>query len=208
MPAIGWCTTARIDPITGLVAFPDFHAEAPRILAWAAARGELVGFAIGDVDNLKEYVEDTNRTEPGSFGHLAGYAVMSHLGKVAGRWFREQRPRAGCVSTFGGDEIIVAMATDDAVAFIRKIEALRDHLRHALPRTVSFAVGVVGSSTPIAAPFDSGRSSSLYLRIMSMLDRCLFEGKAERRHSVMPAASFVSLVDLTAMEDSWGSHEG
>jgi hypothetical protein len=60
----GWAAGARLDPITGLVAFPDFHAVFGTHLAAALAVGNAVGVAIGDVDDLKGYVECSNTRDP------------------------------------------------------------------------------------------------------------------------------------------------
>lgn len=199
MPAVGWCVDGRVDPITGLVAFPDFHTEFPELLVQTVSRGACVGLAIGDVDNLKEYVEGTNRTEPGSFGHLAGYAVMSRLGEVAQGWFWDQDAGCGCVSTFGGDEIIVAMLVNDGVTFAAAIVDLRDRLNRELPRTVSFTLGLVGHAA-LPGPRHHGWAHEVYLGAMTTLDRHLFDGKAARRRSGQEASGFVAVVDLAATD--------
>lgn len=53
----GWCADARDDPITGLVAWPGFFTRLPGIVEDTVAAGHRLGIAIGDVDNLKDYVE-------------------------------------------------------------------------------------------------------------------------------------------------------
>jgi GGDEF domain-containing protein len=195
-PAVTWCVGCRIDPITGLVAFPDFHAEFPNVLHEAAVQGTSVGIAIGDVDDLKAYVEGDNARDPYSFGHLAGFRVMSQLGEIAQRWFWDQRPAAGCVSTFGGDEIILAAAVARPATFAVMVADLQRRLNTALPCTVSFAAAVVGSAgrDPVLA---GTTADEFYLRAMTTLDRHLFDRKATRRRIAGPRSSFVATADLT-----------
>jgi hypothetical protein len=53
----GWCSDARDDPLTGLVASPGFFARLPGLVERSLTASRPVGLAIGDVDNLKDYVE-------------------------------------------------------------------------------------------------------------------------------------------------------
>ena len=87
-----WASAATPDPVTGLLGFPEFYACLPSFLADQARCGRLVGIAIGDVDHLKSFVEDTNATDPGSFGHLAGNALMATLGRICALWFHSTEP--------------------------------------------------------------------------------------------------------------------
>lgn len=188
LPAIGWCTGSRADPITGLVAFPDFHLNFPRLLQTALAAGEAVGLAIGDVDNLKSHVESANESDPFSFGHLAGNIVMTRLGQVARTWFWQHASANGLVSTFGGDEIIVAMSLRTPDSFMEILRDLRSRLNADLPCTVSFAGTVIQNHS-------LGRAQDTYLRAMTGLDRCLFSRKTIRR-AANTTASFLMEVDL------------
>jgi GGDEF domain-containing protein len=176
----GWAVTARPDPITGLVAFPDFHAVFPMHFADAVSSGVPVGVAIGDVDHLKGYVEDSNATDPESFGHLAGNAFMARLGTISAVWFREQPFPAGCVSTFGGDEVIIAAAAETPAAFEAAIAALRDRCCQRLPRTVSFALTVVTTDVPGLREclVDPPAAAKI---VLAGVDRALFGRKAARR---------------------------
>jgi hypothetical protein len=191
VPAVLWCTDCRVDPITGLVAFPDFHAEFPRLLGKAVAEKVCVGIAIGDVDDLKAYVED-DRNDPFSFGHLAGFALMTRLGEEATRWFWDNPPAAGCVSTFGGDEIIVTIAVDGSSTFLDLVHSLQDRLNAVLPRTVSFAATVVEPHMSLTTP----QEQDFYLGVMTTIDRKLFNRKRSRRLVDGVRASFTVLADL------------
>lgn len=166
-----WPSSAAPDPVTGLVGFPEFSACLPSFVAEQAARGRAVGLAIGDVDHLKSYVEDTN-ADGDSFGHVAGNAYMTALGRICAGWFHTSRFPAGCVSTFGGDEVITTAAVADPHAFRTAIATLRDHCRAQLPRTVSFA------STVITPPLST--DASCVTGLLSQVDAVLFRRKAAR----------------------------
>lgn len=181
-----WPRASAPDPVTGLVGFPEFHACLPSFLTRQADRGRLVGIAIGDVDHLKSFVEDTNVTDRAAFGHLAGNAVMSALGRICSSWFHTRRFSSGCVSTFGGDEVIVAAALHSASEFTAALSALRDRCRAQLPRSVSFAHTVI---TPQPGTDWTGCAAET----LSAVDRALFRRKADR-----PRASDLGFViDVT-----------
>jgi GGDEF domain-containing protein len=180
LPQRTWCAGAREDPLTGLLAFPDFHHCLPASLVSALQRGDVVALAIGDVDGLKEHVESTNSSDPTSYGHLAGNAVMTRLGAITRSWFHQQSWTAGCVATFGGDEVIIAVQENDPNHFLAAVRSLRDRLGQALPVTVSFALAMV---TPRDLPADRepGWVDRFTNRLFSAVDRCLFVHKAARR---------------------------
>lgn len=190
----GWLPHGRSDPITGLVAFPDFHVGFGRHLVEALESGLDVGVAIGDVDNLKTYVEDSNMTDPECFGHLAGNALMERLGVLGATWFYDQPFPAGCVSTFGGDEAIIAAVIDDAAAFKSAITDLRDLCNQWLPCSVSFGFTVTHPDVPgleehLHAPL---RVANL---VLATVDRTLFARKS-MRHTDWGDGGFVAAVDV------------
>lgn len=178
----GWLAGARPDPVTGLVAFPDFHAAFGRHLLAALDAGMPVGVAIGDVDHLKQHVENSNATDPENFGHLAGNALMARLGELCTVWFREQPFPAGCVSTFGGDEVIVAALVESRDHFQPTVAVLRDRCRHWLPCAVSFGLTVVTAAD--LPGLDEHRHVPLQVAnlVLAGVDKALFACKAARRH--------------------------
>ncbi|KIZ15375.1 hypothetical protein [Streptomyces natalensis] len=181
LPLRNWCSGSREDAVTGLVAFPDFHSHIPRALAAALTGGGLVGLAIGDVDGLKDHVEKANATEPGCYGHLAGNKVMARLGAVTRTWFHQQPWQAGCAATFGGDEVIIAAALDDASAFHRAVAELRDQLAHELPVRVSLALTFASAEHLPVGRGPGGWKHVFTDRLLAAVDRCLFTHKAARR---------------------------
>lgn len=182
MPAVVWCAESRQDPITGLVAFPDFHHMLPGILEDCRQREVQLGLAIGDVDDLKHYVEESKSSDPAAFGHVAGCGLMQSLGTLAVRWFEEMDPQVGCLATFGGDEIIVALPVQAGQEgdFVERVGSLRDLLGEGLPRTVSFGCGVLPVSDlhrSQAAP----DPDEVAVRLLSAIDCALFRSKKAAR---------------------------
>jgi GGDEF domain-containing protein len=159
------------DPITRLVAFPCFHQHFPTAMAQMLAEGNSAGIAIGDVDNLKRYVERSRALHELNFGHLAGNALMTRLGEIALEWFEGQGAN-GCVATFGGDEIILALTTDHTNAFGSHVRELARVLCAQLPCSVSFA-----HATFCAGASRVPLSSRHYQLALALVDRALFRAK-------------------------------
>jgi GGDEF domain-containing protein len=193
----GWCAEAREDPITGLVAYPDFDRLVPEHLVRTLRLGGTIGLAIGDVDNLKEYVETSNSLDPSSFGHLAGNALMARLGRLAVEWFGQQPFEKGCVSTFGGDEIIIAASAGCGDTFHCAIQELRDLFAARLPRSVSFAVTVLEAERVPAVMTGWISPRRLYTHLAGSTDRCLFARKGERPRTRI--SGFVASVDIPSL---------
>ncbi|MBM2620553.1 GGDEF domain-containing protein [Actinoplanes sp. LDG1-06] len=190
LPTRGWCLSARQDPITGLVAFPDFNAALPAMINDCFGAGESLGLAIGDVDGLKEYVERSRDVDPRAFGHMAGCALMNELGSVAAQWFDDTPYPVGCVATFGGDEVIVAVRLDrrEQSRFPERLASLRDDMIARLPRTVSFGYGVFPHDTVLAAREDARETADLML---GSVDQALFREKASVRAAGQTVRGFL-----------------
>lgn len=184
---------SALDPITRLVAFPSFHERFPDVFARELAAGRAVGIAIGDVDNLKSYVERARSAHDLMFGHLAGNDVMSRLGRSAIDWF-SQTEGVGCVATFGGDEVILAMIDVTPAGFGRHVRTLARRLADDLPCTVSFA-----HSTFIRPPRTiESFTVEHYLRALVLVDRALFTAKKRLRR-----AHVVDLRPRLLSESGW-----
>jgi GGDEF domain-containing protein len=176
-----WSAPMALDPITSLLAFPTFHTCFHRYFKDHLANGEPVGIAVGDVDNLKRYVENTKTRDPKLFGHLAGNALMSELGRTALDWLGTWSAPWTILSTFGGDEIIMACAGTSRRDFMAGVESLCDMQCKRLPCTVSFACGwfVHGSEPPAS---DAGFYDH-YVDALVLVDRALFGHKLRRKKS-------------------------
>jgi len=79
----GMRRTLLCDPLTGLVSYPSFEEHLTRELP-RLARREL-HLAIGDVDDLKEFVTARRDCDPMMFGHLAGNDCMRKVGAATPR---------------------------------------------------------------------------------------------------------------------------
>ncbi|MEV0842716.1 GGDEF domain-containing protein [Actinocatenispora sera] len=174
-----WCWDARDEPNTGLVCFPDLDQRLPGHVAAGLAAGHGIGVAIGDVDGLTEYVEAANQA--GSWGHQAGNELMRLAGLIAREWFAA-RVTDGCLSTFGGDEIVLVAESDDADRFQGHVDELRGLLCDRLACTVSFAVGYLDPAS--FGPW-------LCATLLGGVDRALFERKSARRRGGDVPAGFL-----------------
>lgn len=190
-PSYGvWRSADRDDPITGLIAWTGFFAGLPHRLACRLDAGRLVGIAIGDVDDLKEYVERARVGDPRMFGHLAGNALMGQLGTVARAWLRESALPHSCLATFGGDEIVLIAEVVTTGEFVGQVESLRAMLCDHLPRTVSFAAAVLD---PGALPENVEGDhwwEEFTVHAIGEVERTLFQHKQDRRRepSELPAS--------------------
>lgn len=188
-----WC-----DPLTGLVAYPSFADHLTRCMPSLTPTG--LHLAIGDVDDLKEYVTERRTEDPTMFGHLAGKDCMERLGDTTRDW--AQRRLASwqflLCGTFGGDEVIIAASGNDHWRFARDVQALIRDIVQSLPRTCSFSAGTLmtGHVTPRQAPY-------AYRHFVSRVDTALFVHKAEvRSKSAKPRGDFkdVGIVRLPDLE--------
>lgn len=176
------------DPLTRLVAYPSFERHMVAEMARIAPLG--VHLAIGDVDDLSEYVSRSNETDPSHFGHLAGNECMTRVGEVTKSWAKGLDPWAFSIcATFGGDEVIIAAAGGSPGAFSNAVESLRDGLMRDCPCPLSFAVGGLA---PHELP--SEEAASVYRRLVAHVDAALFAAKAAARaRSARPRGEFTRL---------------
>ncbi|MFD7161406.1 hypothetical protein ACFV9C_42945 [Kribbella sp. NPDC059898] len=188
----GWCSGARDDPTTGLVAWPDFFACLPTILQLTLRGGIGFGLAIGDVDNLKSFVEGRRAVDAQSFGHLAGNAFMGRLGTIARGWLHAADLPLACLATFGGDEIVVVAAINDTTAFTEQIGELRDQLCAGLPRTVSFGTATIAAAAIPAVTVGSHWWREFAVHIIGEVERSLFDGKQARKEGADVPLGFIT----------------
>lgn len=194
---LGELSTYVIDPITGLISFPNFNAVFPDLINGALGAGHQVGLAVGDVDNMKSYVERKRAADDLCFGHLAGNALMSELGAIALGWFSGSPIERGCLTTFGGDEIVLLTNSLSQQELLEQVSTLAGKLTARLPCSVSFAYGM----------FEGGRtfrrlSHSHCRETLVTIDRALFALKQER-----PGETQGDLADagrLRIGDEGWG----
>jgi GGDEF domain-containing protein len=178
-----WCTSLRDDPITGLIAWPQFEYTLPDLLRDAVRDGRTVGLAIGDCDDFKAFVERERAVDPRTWGHLVGNKVMADLGRLARCWLDrlDERIRAAALATFGGDEIVIVADVTDGPAFGAVVAELRDLFRIFLPVTVSFAYATLDRTTLPAATSGDAWPAEWMAHVVGSVDRKLFAAKHARR---------------------------
>ncbi|PBA69089.1 GGDEF domain-containing protein [Mycobacterium avium] len=205
---IGKAATLFCDPLTGLVAYPSFAEFLIGNLPELAAVG--LHLAIGDVDDLKEYVSRRRSDDPTCFGHLAGNECMQALGRTTKQWAAREFadwPFFLC-GTFGGDEVIIAAAGQSPCAFWEKLRQLEREIRCHVPRTCSFSVGSLHVER-----IDGRHAQIAYRQLVAQVDRALFDRKtALRERNTKPRGDISSsgpiVLELPAEEDSSEVHAG
>jgi len=176
----GWLRCARDEPSTGLVCWPDFYRDWPDHARRELHKGRTLGIAIGDVDGLAEHVAQANVGDPALWGHLAGNELMRQAGLLSRTWLAGRPWPAACLSTFGGDEIVLAAVIGRPAEFVASVGELRDRLSVALPRTVSWAVSWLVPGEVPNLP-DADWPVWLGRHVLGHIDRALFVSKARRR---------------------------
>ncbi len=199
----GWCASLRDDPITGLIAWPQFEHALPHLLRDAAQAGRTVGLAIGDCDEFKAFVERERAVDPRTWGHQVGNKVMADLGRLARCWLDrlDERIPAAALATFGGDEILVVADTTDGPPFRVLIAELRDLFRTFLPVTVSFAYATLDQAALPTSTIGETWPTEWTSHVIGGIDRTLFSAKRARRdHRADIPLGFLIRADGTSAE--------
>jgi GGDEF domain-containing protein len=180
------------DPLTGLVAYPSFEAQMIAVLPELATTG--LHLAIGDVDDLRGYVNAAKGDDPTQFGHLAGNYCMRRVGLATRQWAAEILDywQFAICATFGGDEVIVTAAGRPYEDFLAALSVLAGRIRSNSPRPCSFA-----SATTLPMQRMSAAAGDIYRDLLSRVDRCLFCHKAAAKND--GASLDGALIDVGAM---------
>jgi GGDEF domain-containing protein len=192
------------DPLTGLVAYPSF-AECLIGSLPTLSTSTGLHLAIGDVDDLKEYVSQRRAEDPTMFGHLAGNQCMEAVGRATTAWSHEalRTSTFALCGTFGGDEVIVATAGVAYDRFVASIRDLAQAIDRAAPRTCSFAVGTF----PPGAIFDH-QATAAYRQFVAAIDAALFFHKAElREQHLKPRGELKDIGDVRVVLSGPDDHE-
>jgi GGDEF domain-containing protein len=190
------------DPLTGLVAYPSFAEYLTECLPALVRYG--LHLAIGDVDDLREYVSRQRAENPTMFGHLAGNECMRRLGAITADWANRTLsswPFFLC-GTFGGDEVIVAAAGGPYQIFLDEVAALQRAVTAGAPRTCSFSTGTLRTDG-----LRPGGGGDAYREFVSQVDRALFSRKADlRSNGIRPRSDLVDVgaVPITTASDEAG----
>lgn len=204
-----WADEYVLDPITGLIAFPNFIDTLPSLILKLLNDHGSIGLAIGDVNNLKSYVETLNDENPWMFGHLAGNAFMSKLGTISLSFFKKIDYPWSCISTFGGDEIILACAGKSQIQFLQSVRNLSQELETNLPRSVSFAAGWFAVPANVERlTLSENEVESLCISAISLVDKALFSGKHKRKLENNQVA-FISVLETRWLkQNKWCLKKG
>lgn len=163
------------DPLTSLLSYKSFKTAAEYYLTLSS---KVVNLAIGDVDNLKNYVTSQNRREEKLFGHLAGNNCMEQIGRIVNHWSEELlKEKELLCGTFGGDEIIVWTIGCNSRDFNAAIIDLSTKIKENCPVTCSFV------SASISINDYSSAKEDLYHCLASFIDSQLFDFKNARKNS-------------------------
>jgi GGDEF domain-containing protein len=164
------------DPLTGLIAYPSFQEYVKLLFPTVAHRPLFL--AIGDVDDLRGYVTAENKSNDGSFGHIAGNRCMASVGSTVRCWELKHRNSFDDLicGTFGGDEVIICATGGCRQTFSELIKRLRDLLLDSAPRPCSFVWAELPPHLVHALPLDDA-----YMRFLCTIDRSLFSFKAQAR---------------------------
>ena len=133
---------AAVDPLTGCLNRRSIGPETDRLLADAAARGEIVAFIMVDLDNFKQ-VNDYH-------GHSAGDAILQECA----RRIAALLPPQGLIARLGGDEFACV------VSFARSREDIVDRLAGGIIDSVSRPVRINGLNVEATVSIGLARSDT------------------------------------------------
>ncbi|OAN40561.1 hypothetical protein A6A03_04430 [Chloroflexus islandicus] len=165
---------ARTDTKTGLLNARYFQKAFTREFERAQQSGEPLALIMADLD----YLRNINNT----YGHLAGDAVISGIGKL----IRENLREGDSAGRFGGEEFAIVLPNTDLEAAITVAERLRQMIEQA-------TFPVPGFDSPIRAtmslgvavfPDDATTMTTLHLAA----DIAVYQAKEQGRNRVVAAA--------------------
>lgn len=163
---------ARHDPLTGLMNRRALEEQLSEVMA----DGQVVAFAMGDVDFFKR-LNDT-------FGHATGDKALATLARVLTTSLRSH----DVVCRWGGEEFAVVMPGVDAHASLELLERVRQALANAVkdeglpPFTVSFGL----ADTRLGRHIDS---------LVRVADEALYVAKETGRDRVVMAPGLDASLD-------------
>jgi diguanylate cyclase (GGDEF)-like protein len=167
---------AETDPLTGCLNRRSIGPATEALIAAAAARGEVAGFIMVDLDRFKQ-INDLN-----------GHAVGDRLLCECARRIRSLLPPGSLVARLGGDEFACVVAFNP-----HQREAI-DHLAASLVRGMSAPVIVEGYEGEVTASLGLTRSDAnsngathgsaaiAYDELLNMADIAMYQAKKQGRN--------------------------
>lgn len=165
---------ASTDALTGLPNRRAFDAKAERLLVDAERTGRPLALLVLDLDFFKR-VND-------SFGHAAGDAVLTRMGRLLVAELRpEDQP-----ARFGGEEFVVLLPNTTAVQALSVADRIRKRVETTQvaveDRRIAMTVSI-GVST-----FRRGRTDEAQA-LFERADKALYEAKRRGRNCVVVASN-------------------
>ena len=161
---------ASTDFLTGLLS----RRQAELLLEHGAARarrsGSPLGFIMIDLDHFKK-VNDT-------YGHQAGDAVLSHIGKLVKNRLRN----SDIVARYGGEEFLVVILDPDPETIMTVAENLRLLIEQNPTAHGSLTIPVCASFGVVISHVDSEDSVR---EAISKADKALYAAKSQGRNQVV-----------------------
>jgi len=161
------------DPLTGLFNRRYLEEVLEQEISRAERNNQQIGVIMIDIDHFKRY-NDT-------YGHEAGDAVLSELGR-----FLERSLRGGDTPCrYGGEEFMVLLPGASLESALLKAERLREEVKQLNVQHRDRSVGAITLSLGVACYPDQGSTGEGLLRAA---DQALYQAKVEGRDRVVSAA--------------------
>jgi diguanylate cyclase (GGDEF)-like protein len=157
---------AITDDLTGLYNKRHFLERLEREMEVAERSAKPLSIVLLDLDNLKS-VNDTH-------GHLAGDAVIRHVGSIISGHVR----MVDIAARFGGEEFVVILPFTD----LDKAILAAERLRRAIAEEWLETVGTVTASVGVTTYTKIGSSPT---DLLEEADRAMYAAKASGRNRVM-----------------------
>jgi diguanylate cyclase (GGDEF)-like protein len=164
-----------LDSLTGLAnrrGLDEYLESLRKVDAWNSS---AISVFMIDIDFFKAYND--------RYGHLAGDAMLEHIG---GLFLNAIRGLRGMAARYGGDEFLIIIPDMDRKAAEATAESLLSAVR-ALGRPQGSPEGDIGIAVSIGVaasnPTAVCRPESLFKRA----DKALYEAKRQGRNRVVPA---------------------
>ncbi|WDT76863.1 MAG: GGDEF domain-containing protein [Candidatus Manganitrophus sp.] len=161
------------DPLTGLFNRRYLEETLEQEISRAERNEQQIGVIMIDIDHFKRY-NDT-------YGHEAGDAVLSELGR-----FLEKFLRGGDPPPLRGEEFTVLLPGASLENALLKAERLREGVKELNVQHRGRSVGAITLSMGVACFPDQGLTGEILLRAA---DQALYQAKAAGRDRVMSAGA-------------------
>ena len=204
-----WPRPQIVDPNTQLLSFCTLSRHIDGVFRNALKTNQGIGIAIGDVDGLKEYVEDVRSEDPMLFGHLAGNALMRDCGDIVLDWYVQEVGRLefgasdyACVATFGGDEVIYIQTTSNPEEFLKSSELLDATVSRDLNLPMTFSAAWFHSDVS-NCEVEGASLTELAKMALLHVEKGLFGSKFARKRGTGTSLNWLGTCTLNIRDQLW-----